>query len=225
MSMHERFFSNLLFIFLLFSASVAKASEINAVKNSDGSKWYIEKENEDYYLRYVNSKGIVYSNSEIITPDITGSGLFLDTKPLDNVSLVMDYPKNIYIFEFSSGDIPFLLSACHTIILSSVEPEQAVAQMTLCSKDNESSGLDLTHVDANKLLDPDNLVFVGKVKTSISDDKSFLYHEDGTQKHNKPYLIKGDIVEIISYKKNMLKIKYASKSGTIIGWIKFSSIL
>lgn len=50
-------------ILLLFIYSFPVASEgkyfVKELKNNDGSRWVIEKENEGYNLKYVDSKGRV----------------------------------------------------------------------------------------------------------------------------------------------------------------------
>ncbi|MEZ2578422.1 hypothetical protein [Buttiauxella ferragutiae] len=225
MIVYNRFFIGALLIFLSLSVFSKNNTLLNEIKNNDGSKWLIEKNEGTYNFKYTNEKGEVYVNSTIITSDIEGSDLFLDKNSAGHVSLTMDYPRDIYVFEFSSGEVPRFLSACKQITLSSVEQQQTAALLTLCSKDDEASGLILSNVDVGKLLAPDNLALKGKVKTVIGCDKSFLYDSNKKQKKNKPYLIKGDIIEIQEYNNTMLKIKYSSKSKDIVAWIKFGDIL
>lgn len=211
--------------FLSFFAFAVNATLVREVKNSDGSQWIVEKEGEVYNLKFINAKRKVYNNNSIITPDIKENNLFLNVKSNGDITLSMDYPRDIYAFEFSSEEIPHLLSACKQITLSSADDQQSVSLLTLCSKSNGESHLSLTDVDADKLLNPDNLKLNGKIKTVIGSDKAFIYDEEKKNKFKKPYLIKGDVVEILEYKNSMLKIKYVSKSRDVIGWIKFEDIL
>ena len=95
----------------------------------------------------------------------------------------------------------------------------------MCSKDDEISGLSLSTLDASKLLKSDNLVLKDKVKTIVRGNKAFLYDENKKQQKNKPYLIKGDIVEVLAYKNSMLNIKYTSETRVVVAWIKFIDIL
>lgn len=215
---------SILFVVLSFSVFAEKSRVLTAGKNIDGSEWFIEKNDENYNLKYINAKGKEYSNDTIITSDIEGSGLFLDSKPDGTVSLVMDYPRDVYTFKFNSGTIPLLISACKQIKLPSSE-DQVKTLLTLCSKDDETSGLSLSNLDTSKLLKFDNLVLRDKVKTIIGSNRAFLYNENGKQLKNKPYLIKGDVVNVLEYKNSMLNIKYTSKSGVIIAWIRFIDIL
>ncbi|MTH48630.1 hypothetical protein [Intestinirhabdus alba] len=224
MSIYSKCFVSILLVILSFSVFAEKFHVLTAGKNIDGSEWFIEKNGENYDLKYINAKGEEYSNDTIITSDIEGSGLFLDSKPDGTVSLVMDYPRDVYMFKFTSGEIPLLISACKQIRLPSSE-YQVEALLTLCSKDDETAGLSLSNLDASKLLKSDNLVLKDKVKTIIGSDRAFLYNENKKQPRNKPYLIKGDVVEVLEYKNSMLNIKYTSKSGVVIAWIKFIDIL
>lgn len=214
----------MLFILTPLFVCADNTSLLNEINSNDGSKWVIEKNNESYTLKYINPKGSVYRNNTIITSDIGGSGLFLDKNSSGVISLVMDYPKDVYSFNFSSNDIPFLLSACKQITLPSAG-EEAVALLTLCSKDLKKISLTLPNIDVNKVLAPDNLTLKAKVKTVIGSDKSFLYDENKKQKANKPYFIKGDVIEIQEYKNLMLKVKYTSKSKSTIAWINFVDVL
>lgn len=224
MSVYSKYFLSLLLVILSFSVFADKSRVLTAGKNIDGSEWFIEKDEGGYNLKYINAKGEVYSNDTIITSDIEGSGLFLDSKPDGTVSLVMDYPRDVYTFKFASRKIPLLISACKQIRLPSSEYESEVL-LTLCSKDDETSGLSLSKLDASKLLKSDNLVLKDKVKTIIGSNRAFLYDENKNQKKNKPYLIKGDVVEVLEYKNSMLNIKYTSKNRAVIAWIKFIDIL
>lgn len=167
----------------------------------------------------------MYSNSTIITSDIKAGSLFLDKSSGDSVSLLMSYPRDSYIFKLSSGTTPNLLSACKRITLPSADQQQAVALLTLCSKDNAKESITLPNADAVNLFSPDNLMLAENIKTLIGNNKVFLYNSNKELKRNKPYLIKGDVVEILEYKSSMLKVKYTSKSKTTIAWIKFIDIL
>lgn len=225
MNNHKKFFILVLPIVFSIVAHAKNIALTDEIKNSDGSIWVVEKNEDIYKVKYTNAKGKDYYNNTIVTSDIEGGNLFLDTTSDGSASLVMDYPKDTYIFKFSSGDIPQLLSACKKITLPSAEQQQAVALLTLCSKDTSIENVTLSNTDADKLLAADNLVLNDDVKTIIGSDKAFLYDEDKKQKRNKPYLIKGDVVEILEYKNSMLKIKYISKTKVVIAWINFVDIL
>ena len=193
--------------------------------NTDGSKWFIEKNNEGYILKYINAEGRDYSNDLIITSDIESSALFLDVG-LDGVaSLTMNYPRDKYIFKFTSGNTPNFISSCKQITLPAVVKQQVITLLTLCSK-NKSDGLMLSNIDTNEIFSPDNLRLESKVTVAIGSEKAFLYSEDKKQNQNKPYLIRGGVVEVLEYKNSMLKVKYTSKNNReIITWIKFIDIL
>jgi hypothetical protein len=56
------------------------------------------------YIKYINAEWHDYSNDLIITSDIESSALFLDVG-LDGVaSLTMNYPRDKYLFKFTSGN-------------------------------------------------------------------------------------------------------------------------
>ena len=224
MSIYSKRFLSILLVILSFSVFAEKSRVLTVGGSIDGSEWIIEKNGGDYNLKYINAKGDEYSNDTIITSDIEGSGLFLDSKPDGTVSLVMDYPRDVYTFKFTSGKIPLLISACKQITLPSSK-YQTEALLTLCSKDDETSGLSLSSLDASKVLKSDNLVLKNKVKTIIGSHRAFLYDENKKQQKNKPYLIKGDVVEVLEYKNSMLNVKYISKSKVVIAWINFIDIL
>ncbi|QJT81794.1 hypothetical protein [Kosakonia sp. MUSA4] len=212
---------------IIFSITVHAKSVVIAdeVKNNDGSVWVVEQNVDSYNVKYINAQGKEYGNNTIVTSDIEGSNLFLDAASLGAVSLVMDYPKDTYILRFSSGDTPRLLSACKRITLPSAEQQQAVALLTLCSKQSVTENMTLSSTDIDKLFSADNLTLDENIKAIIGNDKVFLFGENKKQKQNKPYLIKGDVVEIIDYENSMLKIKYKSKTKAIIAWVNFVDIL
>lgn len=223
----ERFnrFSIILLVFFLIAVFAKNITVINEVKSNDGSSWVIEVFGGGYNLKYTNSKGKAYNNSAIITSDIEVGNVFLDKLSDGHISLLMSYPKDSYIFKFSSGITPNLLSACKRITLPSADQQQAVALLTLCSKDSAKEGVTLPNADAVNLLAADNLMLAENIKTRIGNDKVFLYDSNKNLKRNKPYLIKGDVVEILEYRSSMLKVKYTSKSKSTIAWIKFIDIL
>lgn len=221
----NRYVVFILSVFFSISVFAKDITVINEVKNNDGSAWVIEVFGGGYNLKYTNSQGKMYSNSAIITSDIEVGNLFLDKVSDNSVSLLMSYPKDSYIFKFSSGPTPKLLSACKKITLPSADQQQAVTLLTLCSKDSVKEGMTLPNADAVNLLAPDNLMLAENIKTLIGNDKAFLYDSNKDPKRNNPYLIKGDVVEILEYRSSMLKVKYTSKSKTTIAWIKFIDIL
>lgn len=83
----------------------------------------------------------------------------------------------------------------------------------------------LSNIDTNKIFNPDNLLLESKVRVAIGSEKVFLYNENKKKSKNRPYLIKGDIVDVLEYKNSMLKIRYISKDKKIITWIGFIDIL
>jgi len=217
-------------VFFSITVYAKDVKVIDEVKNHDGSIWLVEKKDADYNVKYINAKGREYDNNVLVTSDIEGSNLSLNTEPaqkgsIDAVSLVMNYPRDAYIFKFSFGEVPYLLSACKVLTLPSAEKKQAVALLTLCSKKNVIANVTLADTDADKLLLPGNLSLKRKVKTLIGTDKSFLYGDDKRHKPKNPYLIKGDVVEIIDCQDSMLKIRFMSQSGVVVGWIHYVDIL
>lgn len=220
------FFKFMLYILLCCTPVVTLAKDSNLlreVNNYDGSRWYVEKNDEKYILKYINARGVVYSNSAIITSDVEGSGLFLNNNSNGDVSLIMDYPRDLYEFRFSSGDKASLLSACKQIKLPSTSTKQAVAILTLCSK--SVSAQVFSKLEAETVLASKNLVINGRVKTIIGNDKAFLYDGNGLRVNKNPYLIKGDDIEVLEYKNSFLKVRYMSINKSVVSWIQFSDIL
>jgi len=211
----------------IFSISVCAKSVVivDEIKNNDGSAWMVEKNDKGYYVKYTNARGKEYGNSTIVSSDLEESNLLLDTASIGIVSLVMNYPRDAYIFNFSSGNIPHLISACKRITLPSADQQQVVALLILCSKDNVTRNMILSSADANKLFSSENLILNGSVKTLIGNDRAFLFDENKKNKKNNPYLIKGDVVEIIGYENSMLKVKYNSKTKSDVAWINFIDVL
>lgn len=214
-------------IVIFFSNSVLAKNNalLSEVKNEDGSVWIIEKSDEGYNLKYTNTKGEVFCNSKIITSSIEENSLYLDATSTGGVSLVMAYPRDSYIFNFSSEYTPSMISACKEITLPSTEQQHAAVLLTLCTKKQVLQGMTLANADTESLLASNNLMLSGNFKTLIGSEKSYLYNENKIQKRGKPYLIKGDVVEVQGYENSMLKIKYVKKSKVIVAWIKFVDIL
>lgn len=217
-------------ILLLFIYSFPVASEgkyfVKELKNNDGSRWVIEKENEGYNLKYVDSKGEGYNNRGVITSDVGEDNILLINDSPESVSVLMTYTRDNYVFKFSSGEIPNLLSACKQIKLPSVNNDQAVSLLMLCVKNSVIYNLTLSNMDADKLLASDNLELSDKVKTIIGTNKAFLYDDNKVQYTRKPYLIKGDVIEVLDYENSFLKVRYITRSKRdVIGWVRFEDIL
>lgn len=198
---------------------------MNKISNSDGSEWVVERKGVDYNLKYVNKNGMVYDNKSIIMSDAADNDLFISSAPSGNILVSIHYPRDVYMFELSSGETPYLISACKQIKLPSINNQQAVELLTLCSKKDSMKKLNLSNIDADRVLEQNNLFLMRKIKTTIGSDKSFLYNENKIQKLKKPYLIKGDQVEILDHSDSYLKVSYSTGSKKIIGWIKYSDIL
>lgn len=212
---------------LLISSSViafATPLTLTETKSYSGCGWLIERDNEVYTIKYQNSNGDLYENSLIITSDIEGSNLSLDSNLDDTVSLIMNYPRDNYVFKFTSGATPHIVSACKQITLSSINDGSATA-LTLCAGKGKIKNIKFSNLSIKNLLDPSNLFLEKRIETIIEVRKSFLYNEWKAQKKNRPYLIKGDVITVLEHKDSMLKIKYLSKSGYITAWIKLIDIL
>lgn len=222
---NKLFVSIMTYFLLSFSAFAENTILAKEISKVDGGQWIVEKENDLVNLKFINAKGITYSNKTIVTSDVESDNLFISIKSNGDMNLTMNYPRDIYSFDFSSTEIPYLLSACKQIMLPSVDKKQAVTLLTLCFRKNDISQLILNDVDANNLFNPGNLTLNGKVKTIIGVDKAFLYNNEGNRLPRNPYLIKGDVIEVLEYKKSFLKIRYKSKFKDMTNWIRFEDVL
>lgn len=224
-----RYYIKFIFSALLYFISVIAFAEntilVNKISNSDGSEWVVERKGDNYNLKYVNKNGMVYNNKSIITSYVADNDFFISSDSSENILVSMHYPRDVYMFEFSSSEIPYLISACKQITLPSVNNQQAVELLTLCFKKDSMKKLNLSNIDADRVLEQNNLFLMRKIKTTIVSDKSFLYNENKKHKTKKPYLIKGDQVEILDYSDSFLKVSYSTGPKKIIGWIKYSDIL
>jgi hypothetical protein len=189
------------------------------------NEWSLLKNGESYFLNYKGSKEIAYSNNSLIDAELDRSSIALTKKSDEVVSLVLSYPRDIYSFIFSSEPTPHILSACKQINLSAIDDSQAATIMVLCSKSSVLNNESFTKLNAEQLLSPNNLYLDGKVKVAIENEKAFLFDDDNVHMKNRPYLIKGDVVEVLEYQNSMLKIKYTGKKRDVLGWINFSDIL
>lgn len=200
-------------------------SDVLSEIQANVSEWSLLRNGGGYFLNYKDSKGIAYSNNSLIDADIDRSNIALAKKSDDVVALVLSYPRDVYSFIFSSEPTPHVLSACKQIKLSAIDDSQAATIMVLCSKSSVLNNADFTKLNAEQLLSPNNLYLDGKVKVAIENEKAFLFDDDNVQMKNRPYLIKGDVVEVLEYQNSMLKIKYTGNKKDVLGWIDFSDIL
>jgi len=225
MNYYRKFVFGALLYFISVIAFAENTILVNKISNSDGSEWVVERKGVDYNLKYVNKNDKVYDNKSIITSDVADNDLFISSDSSGNISVSIHYPRDVYMFEFSSGETPYLIFACKQIKLPSINHQQAVELLTLCSKKDSMKKLNLSNINADRVLEQNNLFLMRKIKTTIGSDKSFLYNENKIQKLKKPYLIKGDQVEILDHSDSYLKVSYSTGSKKIIGWIKYSDIL
>lgn len=217
----------IIIILSLFAASAKSEADrdIAHFKNKDNSEWVLEFKKGGSEIKYTNSNGYVYTNNSVISSDVDASGLFLDQKDNGVASFTVAYPRDTYSFDFSSGNTPVLISACKQTLLPQINNEQAAVVLVLCSKGLDKKNIILPKVKIEEIFKPNNLTLTEHPQVLITSDRSFLYNENSEKMKNKPYLIKGDIVELLEYNNSMLKIKYLSKRKEIIAWIKFSDIL
>lgn len=198
---------------------------IQEKKNNDGSSWVINHNGSEYSLEYFNKNGKACKNKEIITPDIAGEDLSLDALTHGDISLVLNYPRDTYLFEFSSGEIPRLIKVCKEISLTSVSDEQVVSLLTLCVKDEYIVSTTLNNVKADALLAPKNLLLEKESSEKITNNKAWLFDGNKSQLPKKPYLIKGGKVRIINYSNSWLQVEFASKNNNTLAWIELTDVL
>lgn len=215
-------------LFMCFlSAPVVCGSEIPSqeIKTHSGANWSIHQNNEGYNIKYINKKNEIFENRTIITQDMSEGDFELESKGSNKVSLVLNYPRDVYFFDFLSDDIPYLKKACKEISLQPASKNQVVSALTLCVKDKYFYKMSLPDVDADILLSPEKLLLDHELSAVISSNKTFLYDGSKKQYIKKPYLIKGDIVEVLDYDNSWIKIMYSSSKKNIITWIKLTDIL
>jgi len=216
----------LFFLFLPVSVFAGADSIVSVLNDGNKGEWSLRKKtDEGYQLKYKNPKGVDFINDSIIDQELNEADISLSKLSSDIVSLVMNYPRDVYSFNFSSAEVPHILSACKQINLSAIDDSQAATIMVLCSKSSVLNNEGFTKLNAKQLLSPNNLYLDGKVKVAIEKEKAFLFDDDNVQMKNRPYLIKGNVVEVLEYQNSMLKIKYTGKKKDVLGWIKFSDIL
>ncbi|MFS7198154.1 hypothetical protein AB6866_23030 [Rahnella inusitata] len=223
----ENIYACITLLMCFLSATVVCATDIPAqeIKTHGGANWSIYQNNEGYNIKYINKKNEIFENRKIITQDLSEGDFELESKGSDKVSLVLNYPRDVYIFDFLSEDIPYLKKACKEISLQPASENQVVTALTLCVKDKYVYKMSLPDVDADNLLSPEKLHLDHALAAVISSNKAFLYDENKKQYIKKPYLIKGDIIEVLDYDNSWIKIKHSTQKKNIITWIKLTDIL
>lgn len=215
-------------LFMCFlSAPAVYATDIPAqeIKTHSRTNWSIYQNNEGYNIKYINEKNEIFENRKIITKDMSAEDFELESKGNDKISLVLNYPRDVYVFDFLSENIPYLKKACKEISLQPASENQVVTTLTLCVKDKYVYKMSLPDVDADSLLSPEKLHLDHALPAVISSNKAFLYNKNKKQHIKKSYLIKGDIIEVLDYDNSLIKIKYSSQKRNIITWIKLTDIL
>ncbi|WP_276643835.1 hypothetical protein [Siccibacter turicensis] len=217
--------SALLWLTLISAAQASDNTIIDRIRNDNATEWVVEKNNDSYLLKYINEKGIAYDNKDLIPLDVSESSLFIDYHKGNGVSIVIAYPRDTYEFILLSKDKPYLSSACKEISLTSPNEEQAIENLTLCDKTVKEMDYKFSEINNQTLLKPENLFLEGKAKGVITNDKAFLLDKTGKFKNRKPYLIKGDLVEIEEYNHPFIKINYLSKGKTSSAWVLLQDVM
>lgn len=215
----------ILVLFTTVSSFAGDGSTITTLNESDGSQWSIIRKNDKYQLHYTDINSDAYRNSSLIDPDINENNIFLSLSTNKSVSLVIAYPRDTWIYEFSGGATPSLRSACRETKITSPDDMQSIEVMTLCDKSIAKGVYPLTEVKGDALLHADNLQLKEPVKSLISSDKAFLLNDSGTNKPRRPYLIKGDEVLIEAYSHPLVKVSYQSKGKRAVAWLNVIDIL
>lgn len=219
-------YGTMILVLLTTVSSVAgDGLTITTLNESDGSQWSIIRKNDKYQLHYIDINSDVCRNSSLIDPDINENNIFLSHSSNESVSLVIAYPRDTWIYEFSGGTTPSLRSACRETKITSPDDMQNIEVMTLCDKSIAKSVYPLTEVKGDALLHADNLQLKEPVKSLISSDKAFLLNDSGTNKPRRPYLIKGDEVLIEAYSHPLVKVSYQSKGKRAVAWLNVIDIL
>lgn len=160
--------------FLISASNIALPTPVLLIKTGSylGGEWLIERDNDVYTIKYKNPNGDLYKNNLIITSDIEGSNLSLDQNPDDTVSLIMNYPRDNYVFKFTSGTAPHIASACKQMVLPSIN-DASVTALTLCYNKEKIKNIEFSDISINNLLEPHNLFLEKKSKQPLKPKNLF----------------------------------------------------
>lgn len=144
--------------------------------------------------------------------------------------ITYSYPRDTYVIGIEQKNQNIIINEIYkSARLSASGPNDEALLITLSVTPSKINTLSFGSITQEEAFNAENLELLPGTSGStavISSNKSVLFNAPNDASKTKMYLIKGDTVELLEFKKNWLLIRYKiQKNKTIEKWIKFSDII
>ena len=173
----------------------------------------------------------ISSNDSLIAlEDMQSTPPHLDATGEDRFQITHTFPRDIYVIELAKHESTLSVAGAYkSIVLNEVGTQEMPQTITFSIKPSELEKLSFETLTQKQAFNAAALMLassdVGSSAT-ITSDKAVLFNGPSKDARSKAYLIKGDIVTLLQFKDNWLKIKYITRKGSSIEkWIGLAEIL
>lgn len=173
----------------------------------------------------------ISSNDSLIAlEDMQSTPPHLDATGEDRFQITHAFPRDTYVIELAKHESTLSVTGAYkSIVLNEAVTQKTPQTITFSMKPSELEKLSFETLTQKQAFSAATLMLassdVGSSAT-ITSDKAALFNDPSKDARSKAYLVKGDIVTLLQFKDNWLKIKYITHKGSSIEkWIGLAEIL
>jgi hypothetical protein len=140
------------------------------------------------------------------------------------IQIYFEYPNSVYLIEFDPEYFSIKTSSIVMTLrgVGDFPPEK----LTLETKRNIISRSKFEEISRGAIFSKKNLELADELDVQISASKSNIYSLPSVSKVTNMYLVKGDLVRVLSYRNGWFEFLYRTRNGkSIRGWITTSDLL
>lgn len=180
------------------------------------------KKNKNGYQKIAENNRLIYLD------DVKLGAHFIDVYVVEEnkFQLFYQYPKTKIVISLMQRDNEILIeNISKDIRLNTLDENDHILSLSLFK--NFEKKIKFEEANLEQLLERDGFqLFPGKYKARITSHKAYLLNSPDSDDLSKMYLIENDLVDVLQYKNNYLKISYKKKNGHHIKkWISMIDIL
>lgn len=173
----------------------------------------------------------ISSNDSLIAlEDMQSTPPHLDATGENRFQITHAFPRDTYVIELAKHESTLSVTGAYkSIVLNDAITRETPPTITFSMKPSELEKLSFETLTQKQAFNAKALMLASSdvgSSTTITSDKAMLFNDPSKDARSEAYLIKGDIVTLLQFKDNWLKIKYISHKGSSIEkWVELAEIL
>lgn len=155
--------------------------------------------------------------------DISEETVHIDTTE-NSIQIYFEYPNNVYLIEFDPES--FLIDTSLAVMTLRGVGDALPQELTLETNGDITAGTKFEKISKKRFFSKESLKLTKQMEVQITSDKSNIYYLPNSQKPTNMYLVKGDVIKLLSHRDGWFELLYKTRSGKEIrGWIPVSDFL